>query len=395
MAKDRRSAGYAFGYFDASTSGWSVTSINLVVDYSLGLTRADYGSRPSGWSFFVGLLQAAYTLTGQYSPLPILCERAFYQLIQGTGWLPQCARKSKTQSGRSPRPWCSLWLQLVSLASSSVGGPRNSTLAPTDLGDSVVPILFVLPDVQMLLAVPSGQPIGLLFKTVTGSAAGGFGLLFLILGVLFFAGVGALTAASRCTYAFSRDGAIPGSRLWSKVNHRLDVPLWGIVLSTVIDCLLGLLYFGSTAAFNSFTGVATICLATSYGVPILISLLRGRRLVKHSPFSLGKFGFIINLITIIWIAFAIVLFCMPISIPVTASTMNYASAVFAMFASVSIAWYFIRGRKSFSGPPVQADADPADIGVVAGKTMTDNESLPVESNEEKHVHTKHAVAHVP
>lgn len=247
----------------------------------------------------------------------------------------------------------------------------------------------------MLLAVPSGQPIGLLFKTVTGSAAGGFGLLFLILGVLFFAGVGALTAASRCTYAFSRDGAIPGSRLWSKVNHRLDVPLWGIILSTVIDCLLGLLYFGSTAAFNSFTGVATICLATSYGVPILISLLRGRRLVRTSTFSLGKFGFIINIITVIWIGFAIVLFCMPVAIPVTASTMNYASAVFAMFGSVSVAWYFIRGRKSFSGPPVQADADPADIGVVAGKTITDGESSPADSNEEKHIHTKHAVEHAP
>jgi len=36
MAKDRRSAGYAFGYFDASASGWSVTSIELAVGYSLG-----------------------------------------------------------------------------------------------------------------------------------------------------------------------------------------------------------------------------------------------------------------------------------------------------------------------------------------------------------------------
>ena len=255
----------------------------------------------------------------------------------------------------------------------------------------MIPILFVLPDVQMLLAVPSGQPIGLLFKTVTGSAGGGFGLLFLLLGVLFFAGVGALTAASRCTYAFSRDGAIPGSRLWSRVNKRLDVPLWGIVLSTVIDCLLGLIYFGSTAAFNSFTGVATICLSTSYGVPILISLLRGRNHVRHSAFSLGKFGFAINVITLCWIGFAIVLFCMPVAIPVTASTMNYASVVFSGFAAVSVIWYFIRGRKSFSGPPVQADAEPEDLGVVAGKTMTDGESLPADSNAEKHVHTKHAV----
>lgn len=51
----------------------------------------------------------------------------------------------------------------------------------------LIPILFVLPDIQMLLDVANGQPIGLLFKTVTGSAAGGFGLLFLLLGKFLFA----------------------------------------------------------------------------------------------------------------------------------------------------------------------------------------------------------------
>jgi amino acid transporter len=94
----------------------------------------------------------------------------------------------------------------------------------------LVPILFVLPGVATLLSVTNSQLIGLLFKTVTGSAGGEFGLLFLILGILFFAGVGALTAASRCTYAFARDGAIPGSRLWRKVDKRFNIPLWGLVL---------------------------------------------------------------------------------------------------------------------------------------------------------------------
>lgn len=35
--------------------------------------------------------------------------------------------------------------------------------------------------------------------------------------------------------------------------------------------------------------------------------------------------------------------------------MNYASVVFAGFASISIGWYFIRGRKHFRGPPVPVD----------------------------------------
>ena len=216
----------------------------------------------------------------------------------------------------------------------------------------IVPLLFVLPNVELLLGVANSQPIGLLFKTVTGSAAGGFGLLFLILGILMFAGIGALTAASRCTYAFARDGAIPGYKLWGHVDKRLGVPLWALFLSTVVDCLLGCIYFGSSAAFNSFTGVATICLSTSYGVPVLVSLVRGREAVKASQYPLGRFGTAINVICIAWICLAVVIFCMPVSLPVTSGTMNYASVVFAGFAAIAFIWYFAHARNHFTGPPV-------------------------------------------
>ena len=219
----------------------------------------------------------------------------------------------------------------------------------------LVPILFVLPDVVMLLDVANSQPIGLLFKTVTGSVAGGFGLLFLILGILIFAGIGALTAASRCTYAFARDGAIPGYKVWSHVNTRLDMPLAALALSTAVDCLLGCIYFGSSAAFNSFTGVATICLSTSYGVPVLVNLIQRRKAVRGSPFPLGKFGILINTVCVVWICFAVVIFCMPVSLPVDAGTMNYASVVFAGFATIAILWYSFSARKNFKGPPVRRD----------------------------------------
>jgi amino acid transporter len=278
----------------------------------------------------VGLLQAAYTLTG-YGMVAAMCEEVAYPERE----VPKAI--------------------VLSVAAAGVTGVIY-----------LIPILFVLPDVQVLLDVANGQPIGLLFKTVTGSAGGGFGLLFLILGILFFAGTGALTAASRCTYAFARDGAIPGSRLWAKVDKRFDIPLGALILSTAVDCLLGLIYFGSSAAFNSFTGVATICLSTSYGMPILISVIRGRQAVKNSSFSLGRFGYAINIAMICWICLAVVLFCMPVSLPVEPATMNYASVVFAGFALISLAWYFIRGRKSFTGPPVPQDVAPGEEVPVTG-----------------------------
>ncbi|KAK9441110.1 polyamine transporter TPO5 [Metarhizium brunneum] len=296
MAPSRHSGAYVFGHYDASASGW-----------------------PAGWSFFIGLLQPAYTLTG-YGMVAAMCE--------------------EVQNPEREVPKAIV----LSVVAAGITGVIY-----------IIPLLFVLPDVAILLQ--QTQPIGLLFKTVTGSAAGGFGLLFLILGILMFAGIGALTAASRCTYAFARDGAIPGYHLWSRVNKKLGMPLWALALSTVVDCILGCIYFGSSAAFNSFTGVATICLSMSYGVPVLVLLVRRRELVKSSPFSLGKFGTIVNIICIVWIVFAVVIFCMPVSLPVDSSTMNYASVVFAGFAAIAIAWYFAYARRNFHGPPVLGNGE--------------------------------------
>lgn len=191
--------------------------------------------------------------------------------------------------------------------------------------------------------------------------------------------------------AFARDGAIPGSRLWRRVDKRFDIPLLGLTLSTVIDCLLGCIYFGSTSAFNAFTGVATICLSVSYGIPILVSLIRKRKAVAHSSFSLGKFGFIINLLTVVWIALAIVLFCMPTAIPVTPVTMNYASVVFMGFASISVFWYVVRGRKNFTGPPVPVDVERIDRGKVIddlGRMTTENGSESPNLADKKGVEVK-------
>lgn len=57
---------------------------------------------------------------------------------------------------------------------------------------------------------------------------------------------------------------------------------------------------------------------------------------------------------------------MPTAIPVTPKTMNYASVVFMGFASISLVWYIVRGRKTFTGPPVPADVEAENDGVVVG-----------------------------
>ena len=69
-------------------------------------------------------------------------------------------------------------------------------------------------------------------------------------------GVGCLVAShtwqSRLCWSFARDGGVPFSRFFSRVDERLDVPLRAHGLSSAIVAALGCLYLGSYTAFNRY-----------------------------------------------------------------------------------------------------------------------------------------------
>lgn len=162
----------------------------------------------------------------------------------------------------------------------------------------LIPLVFVLPELSMLASLASGQPVPPIIKSAIGSSGGAFGLLIPLMVLAIICGIGCTTASSRCAWAFSRDGAVPGSKIWMKVNHSLDVPLNAMMLCMVVEILLGLIYFGSSAAFNAFSGVGVISLTFSYACPIAISVLNRRKAVQNAKFSLGKFGYALNFVAI-------------------------------------------------------------------------------------------------
>ena len=66
------------------------------------------------------------------------------------------------------------------------------------------------------------------------NAIGGTGaklLLLVAIGAQLFCGMSSVTANSRMIYAFSRDGALPGSALWHRVNKRTRTPTNAIWLA--------------------------------------------------------------------------------------------------------------------------------------------------------------------
>jgi amino acid transporter len=162
----------------------------------------------------------------------------------------------------------------------------------------LIPLVFVLPPQADLFGLLSGQPVPTIIASAVGSPGAAIGLLIPLLVLGLMCGIGCTTAASRATWAFARDGAIPGSKLWRTVNPKLNVPLNAMMLSMAVQLILGLIYFGAPVAFNAFSGVGVICLTLSYAVPILISLIRGRKQVKEGQFYLGALGTFCNVVAL-------------------------------------------------------------------------------------------------
>ncbi|KAJ6079703.1 hypothetical protein N7467_009456 [Penicillium canescens] len=297
IAKDgRHDAEYVFTNFEPQ-SGW-----------------------PAGWSFCVGLLQAAYS-TSSTGMIICMCEEVQHPSTQ--------------------------------VPKAMVGTVILNTLAGLLF---LVPLVFVLPDTTMLAALASGQPMPTIIKSAIGNEVGSFLLLLPLIVLALLCVIGCTTAVSRSTWAFARDGGIPGSKWWKQVNKD-GVPFNAMMLGTVVQILLGFIYFGSTAAFNAFSGVGVITLTVSYACPIAVSLAGGRKHIKNGQFDLGTLGLVCNIVALAWSILVIPLFCMPTSIPVAAETVNYAPVVFVAFILIASAWYWVWGYEKYAGPP-SLDSEP-------------------------------------
>src|ERR1700736_6542975 len=127
-------------------------------------------------------------------------------------------------------------------------------------------------------------------------------LLLIVIGAQFFCGMSSVTANSRMIYAFSRDGALPGSSFWHRVNKRTRTPTNAIWLAAAGALILGLPYLWNGTAYAAVTSIATIGLYIAYVIPILLRLLAGSAF-KPGPWSLGRWSPVIGVVAVIWVVF--------------------------------------------------------------------------------------------
>ena len=179
---------------------------------------------------------------------------------------------------------------------------------------------------------------------------GGLIILLVVIGAQFFCGMSSVTANSRMIYAFARDGAIPGSRFWHRINKRTRTPTNSIWLAAVGAFILGLPYLYSPVAYFAVTSIAVIGLYVAYVSPVFLRLVAGDKF-QAGPWYLGKWSRPIGIVATIWVVFIFILFLLPQVNPVTVSSFNYAPVVFLVVLGGAAVWYYYLGEELVQGSP--------------------------------------------
>ena len=196
-------------------------------------------------------------------------------------------------------------------------------------------------------AVPAAQ----VFINALGNTGAKL-LLLVAIGAQLFCGMSSVTANSRMIYAFSRDGALPGSKFWHQVNPKTRTPTNAIWLAAGGALILGLPYLWNNTAYVAVTSIATIGLYVAYVMPTFLRLRLGSRF-KAGPWQLGRWSRPIGIIACVWVAFIFVLFMLPTVSPITHTNFNYAVVAVVVVVGFAGIWWLLSARKWFTGPKVQ------------------------------------------
>ncbi len=179
----------------------------------------------------------------------------------------------------------------------------------------------------------------------------------------FFCTIACLTSASRMTFAFSRDGAIPGSKIWSKVSSS-KVPANAVVLVAVIGAIITLPALIEVdingapvpVAFYAVVSVAVIGLYLAFLIPIWLRWKMGDSFVPGSWNNGSKYKWM-NLVAVAEIVIISVYFVLPFTpaaIPwnddFSWKFVNYAPILtFGTLLALTI-WWHASAKKWFTGP---------------------------------------------
>ncbi|PGG97601.1 hypothetical protein GX51_07233 [Blastomyces parvus] len=214
-------------------------------------------------------------------------------------------------------------------------------------------------EIDALMGTPFGQPMAQIYYDALGKR-GALGFMVVLTCLQYCMGLSLLVAASRQSWAFARDGALPFSNFFRKLQTQSSFrfqpirTVWGCAFTAII---LGLICLINVTAANALFSLGSSGNALAWAIPIFCRVAWGQHKFKPGPFYTGKlFSRPIAIVALFYLAFEITICMFPLQGPSpTADLMNYTIVVNGTLWGSSLVYYFLFARKWFTGPKTTLD----------------------------------------
>src|SRR6476620_8428939 len=188
-------------------------------------------------------------------------------------------------------------------------------------------------------------------------------VLFISASAQFFCATSCMTSASRMTFAFSRDGAIPGSGYWKRLTAG-RVPAHAVVGVAVVSAILTLPALikvdvngvAVPLAFYAVTSIAVIGLYLAFAIPIFLRWRHGSRFEVGSWNNGSKYKWMnpIAVAEILIVSIYLMLPSTPAANPFRSEFewkfVNYAPIVTIGALILLAIWWQVSAKNWFKGP---------------------------------------------
>ncbi|KAL4928711.1 putative GABA permease [Aspergillus undulatus] len=209
-------------------------------------------------------------------------------------------------------------------------------------------------DLEGVLGSVFGQPMAQIYYDCLGKP-GALGFMAVVAAVQFFMGLSLVIAASRQTWAFSRDSALPFSPFFRVISSHPRIKyqpvrtIWGVVTAAII---IGLLALINAAASNALFSLAVAGNDLAWLMPILCRLVWGRGRFSPGAFYTGRWvSELVAGVAVVYLAFAILLCMFPTGgLGPSPDDMNYTVVINGALWGGALLYYMLYACRTYKGP---------------------------------------------
>jgi amino acid transporter len=157
-------------------------------------------------------------------------------------------------------------------------------------------LILAVPDIGAVIAGKDTDPVATTLRTALGEI--GFRAVLAVVLVSFIScALSMQAAASRLLFAYARDEMIAGSKLFSRISPHTHVPVASLLAAGLVAALIALCGLWLQNAVSTIISFASVGIYMAFQMLVLGALIaRAKGWKPAGPFTLGRWGWLVNVI---------------------------------------------------------------------------------------------------